>query len=516
MIRSLSVLSLALCPLFIAAALFPPATPAATGSSSMSTSSVRTPGPESGLPLPVRAMMLAAAAQSGAAPLDAPRLSYFELGVWNTQAFQRRFAESYLAASEVEPTLSRKEREVMVEIAGYISAEDFDKATELLEKELRSAAASAVFDFTLGNIHFQGERLDEAAAAYENAINKFGRFRRAHKNLGLIRVRQRSFADAIDPLTEVIELGGGDSDIYGLLGYAYANIGAHLAAESGYRMAMLLDPATDDWKMGLARSLFQQQRFGEAAALIGGLLSETPDRADLWLLQANAFIGMNEPLRAAENYEIVDGLGGSTADSLNLLGDIYVNEGLFQSAVAAYLRALDLDPALGVDRAVRAAKIMAARNALDETAALVIGLDEARRAELSDGQRKELLRIRARVAAGRGDAGDAEAAILREIIELDPLDGDALIKLGRYHFDRAARISNDDIRNETYQRAVFYFQRAESLPDFEADAKVGHGKVLIKLDRRQDALRLFRAANELKPREDLRAFIEQLERRVRR
>ena len=33
-----------------------------------------------------------------------------------------------------------------------------------------------------------------------------------------------------------------------------------IAAESAYRMANLLDPATIDWKMGMARTLFRQER----------------------------------------------------------------------------------------------------------------------------------------------------------------------------------------------------------------------------------------------------------------
>ena len=43
------------------------------------------------------------------------------------------------------------------------------------------------------------------------------------------------------------------------------------------------------------------------------LLEENPTSSMLWLLQANAFIGLEQPLRAAENFEMVDALGKSTA-----------------------------------------------------------------------------------------------------------------------------------------------------------------------------------------------------------
>jgi len=45
-------------------------------------------------------------------------------------------------------------------------------------------------DFLLGNVYMQLDRLDDAAARYEEAIRKFPSFRRAWKNLGLLRFRQ--------------------------------------------------------------------------------------------------------------------------------------------------------------------------------------------------------------------------------------------------------------------------------------------------------------------------------------
>ena len=142
----------------------------------------------------------------------------------------------------------------------------------------------------------------------------------------------------------MVELGGGDALTYGLLGYAYSSVENNLSAESAYRMAILLDPVTVDWKMGLARSLFKQESYSQAVALCGRLITDQPDRADLWLLQANAYIWLKQPLKAAENYEFVDRLGKSTVDSLNMLGDIYTNEELFEMAVNSYIRAMEKIP----------------------------------------------------------------------------------------------------------------------------------------------------------------------------
>jgi tetratricopeptide (TPR) repeat protein len=109
-------------------------------------------------------------------------------------------------------------------------------------------------------------------------------------------------------------------------------------------MAVLLDPATLDWKVGLASSVLKQERYAEAVSLFNNLIADDPDRADLWLYQANAYIGLNQPLKAAINYELVDRMDQSTAKSLNKLGDIYVNQELFETAVNAYIRAFEKDP----------------------------------------------------------------------------------------------------------------------------------------------------------------------------
>lgn len=419
--------------------------------------------------------------------------------LWNSSNFRRQLAESYMAETEIEPRITTSEREAMEKILDLIAKEQLGRAIEMLNSE-RTKGGSAVFDFTLANIYFQRDELDAAADAYEAAVLSFPKFRRAYKNLGLIRVREGDHAAAAIAFTRVIELGGGDSLTYGLLGYAYSTLENHVSAESAYRMANLLDPATGDWKMGLARSFFKQKRYGDASALIGSMIEVSPDRAELWMLQANAFIGLGQPLRAAENFEIVERLGKSTSASLNSLGDIYINEELFDLAVHYYLRALEVDGEAGIARAMRASRVLTSQGALTDTENLVAGIVARRGDRLSEAERKDVLRLRARLAVAAG-AGDEEAAILEEIVELDPLDGEALILLGQ-HAQRAGDV----------EQAIFYFERAQGIDAFEANAKVRHGQLLVSEGKYSDALNLLRSAQSLEPREHVQQYIEQVER----
>lgn len=445
---------------------------------------------------------LFAAASAGAAEIDvrpAGGLSETELAVWNDPDFQKRFAESYIAETEIEPRVTVPERDTMQEILELISSGQLEEAAKKLERE-RNEASSAVFDFTLANIHFQRERLEEAAAHYRAAVEKYPKFLRAWKNLGIIHVRRGEFEQALPALTRTLELGGNDPIALGLLGFAYASVENHLAAESAYRMAILLDPDTLDWKLGLARSFFKQHRYAEAAAICGYLLEEYPDRGDFWLLQANAYIGMNQPMKAAGNYELADQLGKSTVESLNTLGDIYINEELYELAVDAYIRALDKGGGDAVSRPLRSANILAARGAYGETRRLLDRIEKTPALQGDPSARKDLLKLRARLAVAAGEGG-GEARVLEEIVELDPLDGEALILLGQHH-----------AREGDAEKAAFYFERAAAIEKYEADAKVRHAQLLVQNGEYAEALPLLRSTQRINFRENVQEYLEQVER----
>ena len=462
---------------------------------------------------------------STAVPRRTSHLSNYELEIWRDPAFQKRLvgqlAESFIADTEVEPRVTQEERDQLQKVFALIMPDEKEAkldederakkaarrtadAIGLLNKMIERKTAEAVVYFTLGNIYFQEEQLDRATEAYRTAVAKYPKFRRAWRNLGLVCVRQNDFEKALPALTKVVELGGGDALTYGLLGFSYSSVENSLAAESAYRMAILLDPATMDWKLGLARSLFRQERYADAAALCSRLIANHPDRAELWLLQANAYIGLGQPIKAAENYELVDRLGRSTVDSLNMLGDIYVNEEIYELAVASYVRALEKNPQGRPERALRGAKALTARGAFEETRQLIDRVEVVCGDRLEDADRKDLLKLRARLAVAAG-SGAEEARVLEEIVALDPLDGEALILLGQYN-----------TRTGNPEKAIFYYERAANLEEYEADAKVRHAQLLVGQGKYAEALPLLHRAQQIKPRETVQKYLEQVENAVAR
>ncbi len=413
--------------------------------------------------------------------------------------FQRRLALSYLAETDTEPELAPEERELLQGVLELVTAEDIPGAEAMLREGL-TQTSSAALDFYLGNLRYQQDDYLGAAAAYEVACDKHPRFRRAWGNLAQIYYAEGRFPDAIRTLTQVIALGGGDSMTYALLGVAHSKGEDYLAAESAFRMAVMLEPQKLDYRMALAETLFRQERYASASVLFGHLIEKYPDRAELWNFQGEAYAMLDRPLEAAQNFEVVDQLGKSNSVLLNNLGDIYSSQSLYELAVDAYLRALKKDDKAKVDRAMQAARYLSANGAHEEMAKLLDGIDEIRGATMAPDNKSKLLKLRAFLASSQG-ADEEQLRQLREVIKMDPRDGEALILIGR-----------NVGRTGSPEEAVAYFEMAANIEGFEAEAALRHGELLVQQGQFAEGLRLLKRSQDLRPQEHVRKFIEDVER----
>ncbi|HTE06382.1 MAG TPA: tetratricopeptide repeat protein [Planctomycetota bacterium] len=420
--------------------------------------------------------------------------------LWNDPTFQKQFVAGYGVNAEIEPRVAPDEVKTLEAIRPLMAEDLAGAEAELLDR--MKPGCSAMLDYTLASIQFQLDRYDEARANYEKAVEKFPSFRRAWRNLGLIHAHDGRHDEAVQAFTRMITLGGGDGYSYGLLGFAYSGKHDEQAAETAFRNALLLQPESTDWRLGLAQSLVRQQKFGDAISLLDVLIERFPDKADFWKLQASTYLAMKQPLKAAQDFEALDMLGQSSVDTLNTLGEVYVSESLMDLALGAFLRAIDLDAGQPVTRPLRAAEVLAAHGALPQARLVAQHIHAAWDARLTEDDRRKLLKLESRLSMADGGGGSAETAkVLEEIIAMDPLDGDALLLLGQYH----ARQNEPD-------RAMFCYERAESLPDFEARAKIRHAQVLVSLSRYADAVPLLRRALEVTPSDDIARYLEQVER----
>ncbi len=425
------------------------------------------------------------------APADHPLAD-----LWNDPEFTRRLIGSYGFLSEAEPRLSAEEQALYRDKIVPLLREDPKKAIPELESALKPGA-SAVFDFTLGTVHFQTEDFTNAVKHYEAALAKFPDYRRAQRNLALALVRDAKFEQAVKPLTRTIALGGADGKIYGLLGFAHLNAGRLVSAEGAYQQAAVFEPENIDFKLGLVKAQIGLSKFDSAVALLDELLQEHPERDNLWALQANVFIQREQPAKAIVNLEILRRLGKATAPQLGLLGDLHLTQDNRDQALAAYLAAVEKDGGKTPERGLRPAEILVSRGAVAQAQAL---LAKVRAIGLPAGDAEQkLLKLEARVAIAAGE-GEPGLRILEQLLERNPLDGEALLLAG----DQYARSGDAE-------KAEFKYDAAAKLDAFAADAFLKHAQLKVQKQKYTEAVELLRRAQKVKPRENVARYLERVE-----
>ena len=420
---------------------------------------------------------------------------------WSDPVFLKRFMGSYGVRSEIEPSISPEEKQVFDGLASQIQSNPAGAVQTLTAAT--TASSSAALDFTLGNLHFQQKDFAAAAPRYRAAIQKFPDFMRAHKNLGMAEFRNDRIEDAIRSLAKALELGGEDGGVYGVLGHGYLKTERYASAESAYRKALLFDPDYLPWKEGLANSLLAQGRYAAAVGLFDELLKKDHDKTIYWLGQADAHLGLDHPMDAAANYEMVRRMGEGSMNSLLNLGDIYLNNGLPERAVVVYLEALNLGDEACVDCLFDRCNAVVSRADSDAAARLFKAIRESRPDGLSKDQELKLLRLESRVMITKGDSKKA-VVILNQILERDPLDGESILILGDYNADQGDK-----------DLAALLFERAGRIEGFEAKSYVRRAELLVQRNKFNGAIQLLRNAQALDPQPNVANYLERLQRLVK-
>ncbi|MEM6911177.1 MAG: tetratricopeptide repeat protein [Verrucomicrobiota bacterium] len=428
-------------------------------------------------------------------------------------AFQKRLAYSFAINTEIEPVIQSAELQQDYTALAQMAGSDPARAAGLLKQIVADESASAQFNTLLGNIYFQADKKKEAAAQFLIAIKKFPNFLRAHQSLAVIYLQANRPEQAKEHFTRVVELGGASGDIYGLLGAVYTQLEDWVAAETAFRNAVMLLPRQKQWKLGLVQALFAQQRFQEAANLLQPLIENHPDEEQYWTLQATAYLGQQEYLKAAGNYEILAGLGKATPEMLTTLADIYVNEDLNSLAAETYVRAYESSPGTGVETSLRAAEILMQKKALPEAHTLLSKAQSTAGDALATEDKVRLLKLEAKVAFAEDPQSVEGREKLEQVVNVyDPLDGDAFILLGQYYErtpDAEGKPQNE-LAMEMYKDAA---EDEEMLPL----ANFRHAQLIQRiypkdLSRIREAITLLKAAQSMKESDKVGDYLEDLER----
>jgi len=436
--------------------------------------------------------------------------------------FINDFVGSYGFLSDVEPKVSAEEQALLNTVREMFESSRFGEAEQEIvryiqqvenpkDPKVEKGEISPAMVFVLGNLYFQADRTDEARRAFLEAIRRFPRFRRAHTNLAYLYISKNMTDEALPMLQKAIELGESSARAYGLLGYCHLLKSNALAAENAYRQAYLLDPTSRDWKMGLTQALMAQDRLEESTSMLGTLIEENPNDKKLWLQQTNALLAMEKKQEAMINLEVLQLKGLADEANLNLLGNLYMDSEEPQLALYAYLAAMDKAERLNVPQTLKSAKILCDYGFPDKADEFITKIKAKAGESIAEADKLSLMLTEVSIAQAKKQT-DRVGAILNELIEINPTNGNVLLELAR-HKDLLSRDELDEAKRAALVvEARTNYQLAARNDAVAYPANLSLGQMLVRERRYEEAMPHLQTALTLKKSESLEQYVSRVRR----
>ena len=280
-------------------------------------------------------------------------------------------------------------------------------------------------------------------------------------------------------------MGRGADRVEGLalVGDVYAARGLHGEAIERYAEALNLDMHARRARLGRIRALLALGRGREARESADELLTEGASDLDALVLAADARIADGDAPAALEALAGAGALAPQRADLHQRTGDALRRLGDVRSAMNAYRRALDLDPAFGVVRLELARLLVGEGDAAAAEAQLLAAIDAV---PTWEEPKLELARVL------RATARPAEALdLLIPLLTANPYQFEALLVLGESLLD-AGRVRD----------AATAFARIMRFDPTHVGSLYYSGLLLARQSRWRDAIVAWHRVDELEPASD--------------
>ena len=382
---------------------------------------------------------------------------------------------------EREPEMTEEEYALYQKVVTMLSSNP-DFALKLLEAMMSDKdQPSPAFRFILGNAYYAAGMNDKSEANYRSAVTSYPTFLRAWINLGILYYSTGRYAEAVPCFSKAVVLGDRDSTTFGLLGYSLQKQGDLVSAEMAYMQALSGDPSNTFWKEGLLEICIDGKQFTRAESLVKNLIKEQPSDTRYWLTYANILLAEGRKLEATVLLETAAGTGVANVEELTMLGDLYAEQNLVPEAAEIYRRILTPSNAVGEQKLLHYTEVLISAGRLDD-AQRVLGMLKP---ETASRGGVDVLQTRADLLAAQRKWPE-ERRVIDDLLKIAPLNGRALISLGRAYVaeDDVARatlafeaaygitgstyvasleLANIEIKNRHYTKSVEYLQRAFSI-----------------------------------------------------
>ncbi len=211
--------------------------------------------------------------------------------------------------------------------------------------------------FQRGEKALEAGQLDEAAAAYQEALSSSPQYAEALNGLGSVLFRQGKRAEAMTKFQAAIAADRGLKLAYFNLGYAARKNGDFAVAAQAYETYVKLDPTDADGYYGLGESYRNQGRAEPAVRAFERYLSlESRPSEQRWVDKAKEYVAQLKAQLAAAAVPAATSTvaaapavsstvpSGLTAAAFISEGDKALRAGNAAASVQSYQSALQLDP----------------------------------------------------------------------------------------------------------------------------------------------------------------------------
>lgn len=435
-------------------------------------------------PSPILSLILAAVYLASPAFASSPKIDPKQI-----------INESNSFLKEKEPEMTEEEYALYQKVVSMLATNPAFAIKLLEAMATGTEPVSPAFEFILANAYYAAGQNDKAEARYRSAVKRFPSFLRAWVNLGVLYYATGRYAEAVPCFSKAVELGDRDSSTFGLLGYSLQKRGDLVSAEMAYMQALSGDPSNMDWKEGLLAICIDAKQFTRAESLVRNLIRDAPSDSRYWLTYANILLLEDRKLEATVVLDLSVGTGAMNTEELSTLGDLYAEQGLIPEAAGIYAKLLTANAQMGGKKLVHYSQVLLASGQFGE-AERVLG--ECR---LAPGDKAQIDVFQTQ--ADIDTAKHSWAAVhkdLDSLLSLDPLNGKALITLGRTYqseddvaratlaFEEAVRIrgsayvaclelANIELKNRHYAKCAEYLEKAlaiertDAVQDFLARVK---------------------------------------------
>ena len=196
----------------------------------------------------------------------------------------------------------------------------------------------------LGDVYELQQRHAKAAISYKAALDKVSDRSALFAKYGFSLASIDRTAEAVVALESAAKLNDKNPEIFFLLGDLYSDLEKFDEAAAAYRKSLEMNPKQKGVNFNLGTLLAGRKKFGEAMAELKLALELDPNDSAAWSNLALVAENLELDKEAIQAHEKVAALGKGQALNYFHLGVLYAKANQPEPAIAAFARAIELEP----------------------------------------------------------------------------------------------------------------------------------------------------------------------------